>query len=77
MCFHAWCYTPDRLRFSRHSAPQYRDEEAAYSGPANLMFDRRVVRGNTYAARIVPAEPALNASKPRTMCVPAHIWLKL
>lgn len=25
--------------------------------PANIMFDRRVVRGNTYAARILPAEP--------------------
>lgn len=25
--------------------------------PANIMFDRRVVRGNTYAAQILPAEP--------------------
>lgn len=24
--------------------------------PANIMFDRRVVRGNTYAAQILPAE---------------------
>jgi hypothetical protein len=23
------------------------------------MFDRRVVRGNTYAARVLPAEPAI------------------
>jgi hypothetical protein len=27
--------------------------------PANIMFDRRVVRGNTYAARLLPAELAL------------------
>lgn len=28
------------------------------------MFDRRVVRGNTYAARILPAESTLNQTKP-------------
>lgn len=30
--------------------------------PTNIMFDRRVVRGNTYAARVLPAEPALLSS---------------
>jgi hypothetical protein len=25
----------------------------------NIMFDRRVVRGNTYASHVLPAEPAL------------------
>jgi len=30
--------------------------------PSNIMFDRRVVRGNTYAARVLPAEPALTSS---------------
>jgi hypothetical protein len=25
--------------------------------PANIMFDRRIVRGNTYATRLVPGEP--------------------
>ncbi|KAI8463082.1 MAG: radial spoke protein 3-domain-containing protein [Monoraphidium minutum] len=41
-----------------------REEEAeqleAYA--ANIMFDRRVVRGNTYASRVLPAEPALLGS---------------
>ncbi len=37
---------------------QYREEEASQTGTVvtNIMFDRRVVRGNTYAARILPAE---------------------
>lgn len=34
---------------------QYR-EEAEAGSPANLMFDKRVVRGNTYAARILAAD---------------------
>jgi hypothetical protein len=25
----------------------------------NIMFDRRVVRGNTYASRVLPADPVL------------------
>ena len=35
----------------------YRDLYAdAYNPPpANLMFDRRIVRGNTYAAMVIPA----------------------
>lgn len=32
--------------------------------PANIMFDRRVVRGNTYAAQILPAEPPSLAQAP-------------
>lgn len=36
---------------------QYREDEPGPVPPANIMFDRRVVRGNTYAARIMPAEP--------------------
>lgn len=38
--------------------PKYREEEASQTGTVvtNIMFDRRVVRGNTYAARILPAE---------------------
>mmetsp|Transcript_14419 Transcript_14419/g.24424 ORF Transcript_14419/g.24424 Transcript_14419/m.24424 type:complete len:457 (+) Transcript_14419:182-1552(+) len=39
--------------------PKYREpdieEEEPY--PANIMFDRRVIRGNTYAAQILPAAP--------------------
>ena len=34
---------------------QFRQDEPQY--PANIMFDRRVVRGNTYAAQILPAIP--------------------
>mmetsp|Transcript_26974 Transcript_26974/g.58970 ORF Transcript_26974/g.58970 Transcript_26974/m.58970 type:complete len:523 (-) Transcript_26974:552-2120(-) len=37
---------------------KYRDEDGP--GSANIMFDRRVVRGNTYAARILPAEVTLD-----------------
>lgn len=33
--------------------PQPEDEAL----PANIMFDRRVIRGNTYAAQILPAAP--------------------
>jgi radial spoke head protein 3 len=29
--------------------------------PANIMFDRRVVRGNTYAAQILPAEAPMHS----------------
>jgi hypothetical protein len=38
---------------------QKREDELLAVQPANIMFDRRVVRGNTYASRILPAEPAL------------------
>lgn len=44
---------------------QYREDEPA-AVPTNIMFDRRVVRGNTYAAHILPAEPVLHlSSKPQ------------
>lgn len=39
--------------------PQYREEDVTGSYPSNIMFDRRVVRGNTYAARILPADVSL------------------
>mmetsp|Transcript_42143 Transcript_42143/g.134733 ORF Transcript_42143/g.134733 Transcript_42143/m.134733 type:complete len:458 (-) Transcript_42143:61-1434(-) len=35
---------------------KFREPEAPMM-PSNIMFDRRVVRGNTYAAQILPAEP--------------------
>lgn len=36
---------------------KYRDEEEeGLMLPSNIMYDRRVVRGNTYAAQILPAE---------------------
>ncbi|KAK9816840.1 hypothetical protein WJX72_005799 [[Myrmecia] bisecta] len=35
---------------------KYRDQEELMY-PSNLMFDRRVVRGNTYASQVLPAEP--------------------
>lgn len=38
---------------------QRREDELLTVQPANIMFDRHVVRGNTYASRILPAEPAL------------------
>lgn len=46
---------------------QKREDELLAVQPANIMFDRRVVRGNTYAARLLPAEPILQlGSKDRT-----------
>lgn len=48
---------------------QYReDDESGY--PSNIMFDKRVVRGNTYAARILPADATtstLNGDTKKTM----------
>lgn len=41
---------------------QYREEDAV-PYPANIMFDKRVVRGNTYAARILPADVSLTDKK--------------
>lgn len=38
---------------------KYREEDMF--GAANIMFDRRVVRGNTYAARILPADTTSTA----------------
>lgn len=43
-------------------ALQYREDEG-YPYPSNIMFDRRVVRGNTYAARILPADVSLTDKK--------------
>jgi radial spoke head protein 3 len=45
---------------------QYRQDEPTH--PANLMYDRRVVRGNTYAAQILPAIPV--APTPTTQAKP-------
>ncbi|KAL6760816.1 flagellar radial spoke protein 3 [Haematococcus lacustris] len=45
--------------------PKYREDDADAVG-ANIMFDRRVVRGNTYAARILPADMALTEKKTST-----------
>jgi hypothetical protein len=41
----------------RHGQSNYRNmHDDLYAGPAtNLMFDRRIVRGNTYAAMVIPA----------------------
>jgi len=42
--------------------PQPEEEYGAY--PANIMFDKRVIRGNTYAAQILPAAlPAEDSGK--------------
>jgi len=34
--------------------PKYREPEFV-TGPCNIMYDKRVIRGNTYAAQILPA----------------------
>ncbi|KAF6259091.1 radial spoke protein 3-domain-containing protein [Scenedesmus sp. NREL 46B-D3] len=38
---------------------KYREDDPSAIS-TNIMFDRRVVRGNTYAARVLPAEPVLH-----------------
>jgi len=35
------------------------------------MFDRRVVRGNTYATRILPAEPVLRLTSSKAAAAAA------
>lgn len=48
-------------------SPQYREEEGpAVATVTNIMFDKRVVRGNTYAARILPAEAGMTDSNRST-----------
>jgi len=40
--------------------PKYREYEAELEPvPSNIMYDRRVIRGNTYAAQILPAAPPI------------------
>ncbi|GLC41245.1 40S ribosomal protein S1, variant 2 [Pleodorina starrii] len=43
---------------------KYREDEGEPLPTANIMFDRRVVRGNTYAARILPADVTQTQAKP-------------
>ena len=38
-------------------------EELGPAPPANIMYDRRVVRGNTYAAQVVPANAQAEAER--------------
>jgi hypothetical protein len=49
---------------------QYREEDASQQAtggyPSNIMFDRRVVRGNTYAARILPADVSLTDTQSKS-----------
>lgn len=42
---------------------KYREEEDYRAAPANIMFDRRVVRGNTYAAFVIPANTQLEMER--------------
>ncbi len=42
---------------------QYREDESQPLPTTNIMFDRRVVRGNTYAARILPADATATQPK--------------
>ncbi|GFR49941.1 hypothetical protein Agub_g12046 [Astrephomene gubernaculifera] len=43
---------------------KYREDDNPPLPTANIMFDRRVVRGNTYAARILPADVTQATAKP-------------
>lgn len=51
---------------------QRREDELVAVQPANIMFDRRVVRGNTYASRILPAEPALQLGSSKSQAAAAQ-----
>eukprot|EP00397_Hematodinium_sp_SG-2012_P022218 GEMP01023006.1.p1 GENE.GEMP01023006.1~~GEMP01023006.1.p1 ORF type:complete len:461 (+),score=148.13 GEMP01023006.1:42-1385(+) len=44
---------------------KYRDDEVAGGQQVNIMNDRRVVRGNTYASTMAPPEDALEIQKHR------------
>jgi len=41
-------------RKTKYRPPQQGEFGNSIIAPANIMFDRRVVRGNTYAAQIIP-----------------------
>jgi len=43
---------------TKRSRPKYRDDENDLGMSNNIMFDRRVVRGNTYAAQVVTQNAA-------------------
>ena len=38
--------------------------------PSNIMFDRRVIRGNTYAAQPIPAAPPTERARPKPRAAP-------
>ena len=57
---YAYAAEPQPVRSRRRT--KYRNEEEAASLNSNIMFDRRVVRGNTYAAQILPAEALVQAT---------------
>lgn len=42
---------------------KYREEDEYHPVPTNIMFDRRVVRGNTYAAFVIPANTQLEMER--------------
>ncbi|UPR03200.1 flagellar radial spoke protein 3 [Chloropicon primus] len=57
---YAYAAEPQPVRTRRR--PKYRESDEPGGIPSNIMFDRRVVRGNTYAAQILPAEPLMETT---------------
>mmetsp|Transcript_39112 Transcript_39112/g.54319 ORF Transcript_39112/g.54319 Transcript_39112/m.54319 type:complete len:456 (-) Transcript_39112:213-1580(-) len=55
-----YTYATEPRPVANRRKPKYREPEELDEdeiGAANIMFDRRVIRGNTYAAQILPAAP--------------------
>ena len=57
---YAYAAEPQPVRTRRR--PKYRESDEPDGLHSNIMFDRRVVRGNTYAAQILPAEPLVETT---------------
>ena len=57
---YAYAAEPQPVRSRRR--PKYRESDETGEMASNIMFDRRVVRGNTYAAQILPAEPLVETT---------------
>jgi hypothetical protein len=58
----AFTYATEPRPIANRKKPKYREEEQMEEledmmVPSNIMYDRRVIRGNTYAAQILPAAP--------------------
>jgi len=50
---------PRAVNQSRPKFREYDQDDTLFDG-TNIMFDRRVVRGNTYSAQILPSEPLID-----------------
>mmetsp|Transcript_23853 Transcript_23853/g.28820 ORF Transcript_23853/g.28820 Transcript_23853/m.28820 type:complete len:448 (+) Transcript_23853:176-1519(+) len=62
----AYTFATEPRPVANRKKPKYREPkpvEVDDLGSANIMYDRRVIRGNTYAAQILPAAPPADTFK--------------